>query len=67
VAGMEKNLTNREVPIGFAMALAQNMNSMQYFSSLSPDKQRSVIGRTRGIKSKAEMQAFVDSISSIGI
>lgn len=64
---MEKNLTNGEVPIGFAMALAQNMNAMQYFSSLSPEQQRSLIGRSRGIKSKEEMQAFVDSISSVGI
>ena len=64
---MENNLTNGEVPLGFGMALAQNMDSMKYFSSLNPEGQRALINKTRGIKSKKEMKAFVDGISNMNI
>lgn len=64
---MQKNLTKGEVPVGFGMALAQDLEAMKYFSGLSEDKQRDIINRTKGIKSKEEMQSFVDSIKNIGL
>lgn len=62
---MQKNLTNGDVPIGFGMALAQNLESMKYFSGLSEDMQKNIINKTKGIKSREEMQSFVDSIRSM--
>ncbi len=49
--------------MGFGMALVQDYNSMQYFASLSLDAQRAIIGHTRSINSKDEMQSFVQSLT----
>lgn len=62
---MSDNLLNDGVPMGFGMALAQNTRAMQHFSSLSKDKQKAVIDKTKSISSKKEMQAFVDNITDI--
>lgn len=52
-----------EVPIGFGMALAQNLDAMNSFANLDKDKQQEVINKTTGIHSKQEMQQFVSSLS----
>lgn len=52
-----------DLPMGFGMALVQDYNSMQYFASLSLDAQRAIIGHTRSINSKDEMQSFVQSLT----
>ncbi len=51
-----------EIPMGLGMALAQNSQAMQYFSSLSPQQKRAVIDRTHQINSKEEMQAYVQDL-----
>jgi len=48
-----------ELPIGFAMALAQNPSSMYYFSNLPESEQQALISQTHGINSKTEMHEFV--------
>lgn len=61
---MNRNLLgDRDVPIGMGMALAQNVHSMQYFSSLGKEQQQEIISQTQGIQSKEEMQEFVDNLS----
>lgn len=52
-----------DLPMGLGMALAQDTDSMRYFSSLSPDEQRRVIDQTHTISSKSEMQSFVQRIT----
>lgn len=52
-----------EVPIGFGMALAQNLDAMNYFANLDKNRQQDVINRTSGISSREEMQQFVSSLS----
>lgn len=52
-----------DLPMGFGMALAQDLEAMEHFSSLSPDEQRRIIDHTHSINSKSEMQAFVRSIT----
>jgi len=57
-----KNYANHpEIPLGLGMALAQNLDAMNYFSSLSGDMKKKIIDHTHAIKSKKEMQAYVDS------
>lgn len=59
------NITNApEVPMGFSMALAQNLPAMGYFASQSPEQQRHIIQKTQHIGSKEEMQRFVASLMS---
>lgn len=51
-----------DLPMGFGMALAQNVSAMERFSSLSPDQQRDIIDQTHRITSKTEMQSFVNGL-----
>ena len=48
-----------EMPLGFGMALAQNVNAMDYFASLPEQKQQEIIARTHGVQSKQEMRKLV--------
>ena len=56
------SLFDSGVPMGFGMALARNERAMQYFSSLTPEKRRSVVEASRAITSKKEMRSYVDSL-----
>ena len=51
-----------DVPLGFGMALAQNPDAMDVFSALTEDQRRQVLSKSRRIRSKAEMQSYVDSL-----
>lgn len=51
-----------DLPMGLGMALAQDVDAMSHFASLSPDEQRAVIDQTHSITSKSEMQSFVQSM-----
>jgi len=53
-----------EIPMGLGMALAENLNAMEYFASLSPAQQQAVIERTHQIRSKQEMRSFVQNLPS---
>lgn len=57
------NLLN-EVPIGFGMQLAKNLDAMTYFANLDDQRKQEVIERTRNINSKEEMEQFVASLAS---
>ena len=52
-----------DLPLGFGMDLAQDMDAMKYFSSLSPDEQRAVIDQTHNIASHDEMKTFVQGLT----
>lgn len=53
-----------ELPIGFSMALAQNPEAMQKFVMLSEDKKQEIIAGTHSVKSKEEMQQYVNRLIS---
>ncbi len=58
------NLVNgNDIPMGLGMALAQNVEAMNYFSSLSQDEKNRIIEHTHQIGSKEEMQSFVNTFS----
>ncbi|MEM1485115.1 hypothetical protein V6615_09580 [Oscillospiraceae bacterium PP1C4] len=58
------NLINQQdVPMGFGMALAQNLDAMNRFSALSPEQQKQVISHTHQVGSKQEMQQYVQQLA----
>ncbi|MDD3692803.1 MAG: hypothetical protein PHX02_02730 [Oscillospiraceae bacterium] len=59
----KNNLVNGPgIPMGLGMALAQNTKAMQYFASLSAQEQQAIIENTHNIRSKQEMQSFVNGL-----
>ncbi len=52
-------LNNNEIPIGFGMALAQDLDALKAFSALSDAERGDLLSRARNAKSKAEMQKLV--------
>ncbi|NLZ45130.1 MAG: hypothetical protein GX896_00390 [Clostridiales bacterium] len=53
-----------DLPLGFGMALSQNVTAMENFATLNPEQKQSIINNTRQIKSKNEMQNFVSNLST---
>jgi uncharacterized protein YdeI (YjbR/CyaY-like superfamily) len=51
-----------EIPMGLGMALAKNLNAMNYFSNLDATSQKQIIEHTHSIRSKEEMQDFVSRL-----
>ncbi len=54
------------LPLGLGFGLATNQDAMMGFASLSDDEKQQVIAAARQIRSKEEMQQFVNSIADIG-
>ena len=52
-----------EIPMGLGMALMQNKQAMDYFSSLTDAAKQQIIEHTHTIQSKEEMQSYVDSLA----
>ena len=50
-----------DMPMGLDIALAKNEYAMSYFYSLPDTAQKQIIDHTQTIRSKEEMQAYVDS------
>lgn len=69
IDNMDNNIDNNNfvngdgVPLGFGMALAQNSAAMDYFSSLSENERASIITGTHNIRSKKDMQNYVQQIA----
>ncbi|MBW7571749.1 hypothetical protein [Caproiciproducens faecalis] len=51
-----------ELPLGFGMALAQNVQAMEYFSALPQPEQQQIVQHTHEIQSKQEMQDYVQNL-----
>ncbi|MBQ8393423.1 MAG: hypothetical protein IJX51_06605 [Clostridia bacterium] len=51
-----------EIPVGFAMSLAMNSETMQKFATLSEEQKKEVIRGTHNVKSREEMHRYVDSL-----
>lgn len=54
----------KQLPMGLGMALANNPAAMNSFMSLSADEQRQFIEGTHQIRSKTEMQYYVNSLTN---
>ena len=62
----ENFLNGTDMPLGLGMALAQNLEAMNYFASLPKEEQKSVIEHTHSISSKREMREYVSSLGGQG-
>lgn len=51
-----------ELPLGFSMALEKNADALQSFSQMSESQKQAVIDGTHNIKSKVEMQEYVNNL-----
>lgn len=51
------------LPLGFGMALAQNEQAMEHFSTLPKSEKQAVVDGARQVRSKQEMQKYVEKIS----
>lgn len=60
-------LFNDEIPMGFGMKLAMDLDSMDRFSHLSEAEKEIFLNKARDAKSKKEMQQIVDELSHPGI
>lgn len=56
-----------ELPLGMAFALAQNPSAMQAFAALGEEKKQELLRQAHSVRSKEEMQQFLDRISSQNI
>ena len=61
---MNNYVDGDNMPLGLGMALAKNVNAMNYFSALSKEQQDAIISHTHEIKSKREMQDYVNNLSN---
>lgn len=57
-------INNDNVPIGFSMALAKDMNALSAFSEMSHEEKEKVINHSRQIESKDEMSQYVSSLAN---
>ena len=51
-----------ELPLGFGMALAQHPEAMARFAGLPEEEQQAIINGVRAVRSKQEMQAYVEQL-----
>jgi len=56
-------MEQKEIPLGFGMALAQNPDAMRVFSNFSEIRQSEILQKAHTVKSKYEMQSLVDNLS----
>lgn len=56
------DIKDNELPLGFGIALSKNNAAMEYFSSLTPAHRREIIAHTHTIRSKEEMEKFVEKL-----
>ena len=56
-------LNDDGIPLGLWMALAQNIDAMRTFSSMSESARQDVIDRSRHVQSKQEMENLVNGLS----
>lgn len=54
------------VPMGLGMALAENLDALNYFASLTHEQQQRIIDHTHQIRSKQEMHSFVSHLKDGG-
>lgn len=55
-----------EIPIGFGMQLAKDVDAMNVFSSMDESRRRQVIAGAKQVQSKREMEEYVDRLAGKG-
>ena len=55
---------DNSLPMGFAIALAMDLDAMNQFSKLTEAQKEELLNRARDAKSKDEMQKIISQLSS---
>ena len=55
-------MSERDLPLGFGMALAQNEAAMHRFERLTEEERQAILRRAHSVGSKEEMRQLVDSL-----
>lgn len=56
-------MDNNQLPIGLGLSLAMNQKSMDRFSGMTEAEKERTIAKSRGVKSKREMDRIVSSLA----
>ena len=59
---MPEVIDMEELPLGFGMALAQHPEAMARFAALPEAEQQAIIDGAHAVRSKQEMQAYVENL-----
>ena len=51
------------IPIGFGMALSQNIAAMNYYAHLPEEQKQEILGRAHAVRSEREMHDLVASLA----
>lgn len=57
-------IDNEDLPIGFTMSLAQHSDILSRFASLSKQEQERIVDGARQVKSREEMNSYVEKYVS---
>lgn len=52
-----------KLPIGFAMALAQNQAAMEVFAAMPQDRKQTVLAQAHNVHSETEMHQLVSGLA----
>ena len=55
-------MEQQELPLGFGMALAQHPDAMARFAAMSEAEQKAFIDGTYAVRSKQEMQSYIEQL-----
>lgn len=64
---IEKATEEVELPMGLNMALAKNTGAMVRFAAMSNADKRQIIEHTHEIRSKKEMEQYVNTLADPGL
>ena len=56
-------LVNNQLPIGLGLSLAMNQKAMDRFAGMTEAEKERAIAKSRGVKSKREMDRIVSSLA----
>lgn len=59
---MPEVIDMEELPLGLGMALAQHPEAMARFAGLSEEEQQAIIDGAHAVRSKQEMQAYMENL-----
>ena len=53
-----------KLPIGFAMALAQNQAALEIFGTMPKEEKQIILDRAHGVRSEEEMHQLVSGLAA---
>ncbi len=56
-------MINKDLPLGFGMALAQHPDAMKKFADMTDREQANILSKIHNVNSKEEMQQLVQSLT----